>query len=64
MREVWDGRKMEICGERIILAYADDILIMGEMRDEVINTSVKLLIASKGIGMRVNSEKTKYSKVA
>ncbi|VVC31227.1 OTU domain,Reverse transcriptase domain [Cinara cedri] len=64
MREAWDGRKMEVCGERVILAYADDIVIMGETRDEVINTASKLLKASKIIGLRVNEEKTKYLMVA
>lgn len=64
MREVWDGRKMEVCGERVILAYADDIVIMGETRDEVINTVSKLLKASKTIGLRVNEKKTKYLMVA
>ncbi|KAL4100675.1 hypothetical protein QTP88_020709 [Uroleucon formosanum] len=64
MREVWDGRKMEICGERVILAYADDIVVMGETRDEVMNTASKLLKASKTIGLRVNEEKTKYLMVA
>ncbi|KAL4123073.1 hypothetical protein QTP88_015305 [Uroleucon formosanum] len=64
MREVWDGRKMEICGERVILAYADDIVVMGETRYEVMNTASKLLKASKTIGLRVNEEKTKHLMVA
>ncbi|KAE9522716.1 hypothetical protein AGLY_016879 [Aphis glycines] len=64
MREVWDGRKMEICGKRVILAYADDIVVMGETREEVMNTASKLLKASKTIGLRVNEEKTKYLVVA
>jgi len=62
MREVWDDRKIEICGERVILAYAD-IAVMGDTR-EVINTASKLLKASKTIGTRVNKEKTKYLMVA
>jgi len=28
MIDVWDGRKMEICGERVILAYMNDIVII------------------------------------
>jgi len=43
MRGVWDGRKMEICGQRVTLAYADDIVVMGETRNEVINTTSTLL---------------------
>lgn len=42
MREVWHGRKMEIYGERVILAYAGDIVVMGETRDEIINIMSKL----------------------
>jgi hypothetical protein len=63
-REVRDGRKVEICEERVILAYAVDIVVMGETRDEVIHTASKLLKTSKTIGMHVNEEKTKYSMVA
>lgn len=36
---------------------------MGETREEVINTTSKLLRASKTIGLRENEEKTKYSMV-
>jgi len=38
MREVWDGRIGDICGERVILSYTDDIVVMEETRDEVKNT--------------------------
>lgn len=64
MREVWDGRKFELCGEQVVLAYADDIVVTGEMRDEVINTTSKLLRASKTIGLCVNEERTKYLIIA
>lgn len=47
MSEVWDGRKMEICRERVILANTDDIIVIRETRQEVINTTSKLLKASK-----------------
>lgn len=55
---------MEIWRERVIRAYADDIVKMGETKDEVINTASKLLKASKTIGLRVNEEKTQYLMVA
>jgi len=64
MREVWDGRKMEIWGEQVILAYIDDIVIMGKPKDEVINTASKFLKACKTIGLHVNEEKTQYLMVA
>jgi len=46
------------------MAYADDIEVMGVIRDEVINTTSKLVSASKYIGLRVNEEKTKYRIIA
>lgn len=49
MREVWDSRKMEVCGERVVMAYADDIVVIGETRKEVLSTTSKLLRASKTI---------------
>jgi hypothetical protein len=36
MREVWDGRKMEVRGKRIVLVYADDIVVMEVTREIVI----------------------------
>lgn len=35
---VWDDQKIEICEERVILAYADDIVVMEKTRDKVENT--------------------------
>lgn len=64
MREVWDNRTMEICGERVILAQADDIVVMEETRADVKNTTSKLLRANKTISLCVNEEKTKYLMVA
>lgn len=46
------------------LVYADDIVVMGEMREEVINTTSKLQGISKTISLCVNEEKTKYLMVA
>jgi ATP phosphoribosyltransferase regulatory subunit HisZ len=64
MREIWDSQKMELCGERVVLAYADDIIVMEETRNEVINTTSKLLRKSKTIGLCVNEEITKYEIIA
>jgi len=57
MKQVWDDRKMEVCGEQVILAY---LVIMGETREVVINTTSKLLRPSKTLGLCVNEEQTKY----
>jgi hypothetical protein len=42
-----------------LLAYADDVNIMGENTDTM-QKNTALLDASKEVGLEVNSEKTKY----
>lgn len=44
----------------VLLAYADDIVIMRNSRDDVIQTTRKLLKTSKKMGIEVNQQKTKY----
>jgi len=56
MREVWDGQKMEVCGEQVVLVYADGVGIMKETKEEVVNTTSKLFRASKTIGLCVNKD--------
>lgn len=55
---------MELYGKRVVLANKDDIVVIGETREEVIITTSKLLKASKIISLCVNEEKTKYVMVA
>jgi len=38
---------MEISGESMLLAYADDIEVMGEARENVVQTTVRLLKTSQ-----------------
>jgi len=47
-----------------MLAYADDIVLMGETKEEIINLTSKLINASKGIGLHVNEGKIKYMVVS
>jgi hypothetical protein len=42
------------------LAYADDVNIVGENVDNIKKNTEALLDASKGVGLEVNPEKTKY----
>lgn len=51
---------MEIVGNESILVYADDIVILGNTRQEIIETASELLETSKKMGLCVNQEKTKF----
>jgi len=51
---------MEISNEQVMLAYEDVIVVMGEIKKEVINTTSKLINASEGMGLHVNLGKTIY----
>lgn len=44
-----------------MLAYADDTVVMGETKEEVINSTAMLINVSKGIGLYENEEKIRYT---
>jgi hypothetical protein len=47
-------------GTHQLLAYADDINILGDNIDTIQKNTESLLDADKEVGLEVNSEKTKY----
>ncbi|KAL4113759.1 hypothetical protein QTP88_017332 [Uroleucon formosanum] len=51
IRDTNDDRRMEISNEQVMLAYADDIMLMGETKEEIINSTYKLINAIKGMGL-------------
>lgn len=59
VRTANETRKMEVGEIEIILAYADDVVILGNFRNEVKQTMIKLLEVGKVIGLEVNQEKNK-----
>jgi len=60
VKDMREDRKMNLGELNVLLAYADDIVIMGNSRDNVIQTIRKLLKTSKRMGLEVNQQKTKY----
>jgi len=50
---------MEILGEKTAVAYADDIVLLGNTREEITHSVSKLIEASKNMGLCNNEEKTK-----
>jgi len=54
----------ELLGEYSTLAYADDIVVMGNTRIEVTAKTDDLLKAAKFMGLKINQDKTKYMVVS
>ena len=53
-----DGLKLN--GTHQLLAYADDVNILGGSTHTVKENAEDLLVATKEIGLEVNADKTKY----
>lgn len=53
IRELTQRKKVEIVYNESILAYTDDIVILGNTRKEIIQTTSELLEASKKMGLCV-----------
>lgn len=51
---------MEIIETHTLLAYADDIILLGESKHDIENRARKLIKSSSSMGLVVNENKTKY----
>jgi hypothetical protein len=51
---------MKLNGTHHLLAYADDVNILGESVHTVRENAEALVVATKEIGLEVNTDKTKY----
>ncbi|KAL4126603.1 hypothetical protein QTP88_010815 [Uroleucon formosanum] len=47
-----------------LLAYADDIVLLGEEEQKVVDLCVRLIESAKKVGLYLNVEKTQYMKVS
>ncbi|KAL4101223.1 hypothetical protein QTP88_021243 [Uroleucon formosanum] len=55
-----DYQEMELLGNKTILAYADDIMVIGCSREEIITKTADLIAAAKPMGLEISQDKTKY----
>jgi hypothetical protein len=62
VQEKQEGLKLN--GTHQLLAYADEVNILGENIDSIQKKTKALLDAGKKVGLEVNSEKTKYMLVS
>jgi hypothetical protein len=51
---------LKLNGTRQLLVYADDVNLLGDIRDTIKRNTPTLTDASKTVGLEVNTEKTKY----
>jgi len=54
------GHEMKLNGKTGILAYANDIIILGYTKNEIRSTTESLINSSKKMGLSINEDKTKY----
>lgn len=64
VRDVGEDRVMEINENMTMLAYADDVVVLGNNRQEVAHTVEKLIASSRNMGLIINEAKTKYMLMA
>lgn len=55
-----DYQGMELLRNKTILAYADDIMVIGCSREEIITKTADLIAAAKPMGLEISQDKTKY----
>jgi len=67
IREINIGRDEGVRMDRTcfnLLAYADDIVLLGEEEQKVVDLCDRLIESVKKVGLHLNIEKTQYMKVS
>jgi hypothetical protein len=52
--------ELKLNGTRQLLAYGDDVNLLGDDVDAIKKKTEILIVASKEFGLEINAEKTKY----
>eukprot|EP00102_Acyrthosiphon_pisum_P022636 XP_016659846.1 PREDICTED: uncharacterized protein LOC107883739 [Acyrthosiphon pisum] len=60
VRSATDTEEMDVIGTHTLLAYADDIIILGKSKLDVEERARKLINSSSSMGLVINKSKTKY----
>jgi sorting nexin-29 len=60
MRDMSVCHEMELNGKNVMLAYAGDIVILGDKESDIVKAAEKLIEASNRMNLTINEEKTKY----
>lgn len=58
-----ESQKMNLDRVNLLLAYADDIEVLGKSKDYILRITQKLLESSKMMSLKVNQQKIKYMRI-
>ncbi|VVC39636.1 Reverse transcriptase domain [Cinara cedri] len=56
-RDISVNHEMELNGKNVMLAYADDIVIIGDTENDVVEATRKLIESSHRMNLTINEEK-------
>jgi len=60
IRRTSQRQPMEVNGNHTLLAYADDIIILGDTKQDILNSMTNLMKECKHMRLSINQEKNKY----
>lgn len=58
-----ESQNMNLDRVNLLLAYADDIQVLGKSKDYILRITQKLLESSKMMSLKVNQQKIKYMRI-